>query len=779
MLGSTSIDGLASGLNTTEIVNAIIQFERRNAILMEFDQAQRTNIISSYKALQAKLLAFNSQVNILTNPATFNKVDINVSDDTFLTASAAGKAALGNFDIQVLAVARNDQIASQGFDDASKSAFGTGTISITVGDGSQKTITIDSTNNSLIGIKTAINNAEIGVTATIINDGSSSNPFRLMISVDNTGAANSIAISTTLSGGSNLNYSTAVFDVPEALSMDTGSSSKISLGSTASYSGTTNKIYTFTVAGSGSQTIGTDNITINWTDGTDSGSIVVTQADTEFALAGTGSNGLKLSFSAGALNAGDTFQVQTFAPVLQKAADASIAFGSTGGSGGSPIIVSSDTNTFKDVIEGITLTTKKITKTGEFVSVSAELDVASIRSTINSFITRYNDVMSFIDKQNSYDPDREEGGILLGDTTLHRLQSQIRNTIASKVTGTSGSLIVLSSIGIRTGFNGKLSIKNSSALDDALLNNLDDVIKLFGNSGSTTSTQIEFISANAQTKAGSKFDVDITQIATQGKLQGVSIVDPAATPLILTSSNNRLKFTISGVISDEIILTQKTYSSGTELADEIQRKLNADAKVGTRGATVEWVDTGSGNGLLRLTTSQYGKAASITLITSVGNSAFAALGLATGESTDGQDVAGTINGESATGLGLFLTGDDDNANTDGLKLKITLTSTQLVGGAEATVTVAKGVASKLNELVDSFTKSGTGLMDSRIKAVQGQVDLLGKRIEEFDARLERRRDRLFKQFLEMELALGNFQIQSQFLDRQLAMLNTNFVIGRK
>lgn len=57
-----------------------------------------------------------------------------------------------------------------------------------------KTVTIDATNNSLQGIRDAINNAKVGVTATIINDGSAT-PYRLVLSSDSIGKSNSIKIS--------------------------------------------------------------------------------------------------------------------------------------------------------------------------------------------------------------------------------------------------------------------------------------------------------------------------------------------------------------------------------------------------------------------------------------------------------------------------------------------------------------------------------------------------------------------------------------------------------
>ena len=200
MAGSNSITGITSGLDTASIVDAIIKSERANATLLESEQTQKQAIITAYKALQAKILGLSSSLATLTKATNFEKAAINISDTDALDATSSGRVGTGAYDLQILALARNHQIASQGFDTSDSATFGTGTIQIKVGDGSQRTITIDSSNNSLKGIKDAINNAKIGVTASIVNDGSSSRAYRLVISADKTGAANKIDISSSLIG---------------------------------------------------------------------------------------------------------------------------------------------------------------------------------------------------------------------------------------------------------------------------------------------------------------------------------------------------------------------------------------------------------------------------------------------------------------------------------------------------------------------------------------------------------------------------------------------------
>jgi len=201
MPAANSITGLNSGIDYTKIIDATIEFERNNAVLLELEQAQKQSIISAYQALQAKFLALSVELKKLAKPSSFEKGSVNVSDETVLSASSEGRLSSGSYNVQVLSLARNHQLASQGFSDSAVSSFGTGNISIKVGDGSAQIVTIDSGNNSLVGIKQAINDAKLGVRASIINDGSDTNSYRLILTGDNTGAANTIPLRRTSPAG--------------------------------------------------------------------------------------------------------------------------------------------------------------------------------------------------------------------------------------------------------------------------------------------------------------------------------------------------------------------------------------------------------------------------------------------------------------------------------------------------------------------------------------------------------------------------------------------------
>jgi flagellar hook-associated protein 2 len=769
-----NIEGIASGFDISSIVDTIIEYESRPVAILEQEKELKTAQVSTYQAVLAKFLALKTNISLLKRESQFNKIRFDISDESVISASSTGEMISGTYNVSVLELARNHQLASQGFDDVTGDIFGIGTISLAVGDDSLTTIDIESGSNTLIGIKDAINNAGVGVSASIINDGSTSKPYRLLITADETGAANDIQFEINLTGGETLDFNSGSFDNPEILQFADASTSGVSLGSTASFSGAENKIYTFTVAGTGTQTIGSDVITLNWTDGTNSDSIVINQADTDYEvlLGGMEYDGLKLSFSSGTLTAGDTFQVGTFAPLLQEAGDARIAVGGSTGSG-SPIIVTSSKNIFKDAIPGMELSVLRKTNPGETITVKSEKDVPAIKELLANVIEKYNDVMDFINDQFTYNQDTSESGVLFADLSLQVMQRSIQFASTSFVTGLQGRFNSLSSIGIRSDADGHLKIADSSALTNAIENNFEEFVKLFINSGESTNSFIEYVSSTSQTASGESFNVNITQAATKGYFQGSSISDPSLGGLTLDATNNAVRLNINGRISEILRLSERTYNSGEDLANELQTRIDADENIGNFGLEVEWVDDGD-SGHLRIVSGQYGSESSIQLMTSITESAYNAIGLAAGAYQDGQDVAGTINGESTTGSGQYLVGDEDNESTSGLKLKVTLTEEDLALNYSGTVMTVEGLASIIDGTLDNITKTIDGSIARRTSALNNQIRYLDERIADYNEKLERRREYLYSQYLAMEEALSEYQATGSYLEAQLKNLQSNF-----
>ncbi len=173
-------------------------------VLAEADvAAQRANLeqkqqkldikLSGFNLLNQALQGFNSQVSSVLNPQTFNKLSASSSNEQVIGATVTGQPAAGTYSVEVQQLAQAHTLATSNDFAATSDVVGTGTLSITVG-GVQHDLTIDSTNNTLEGIRAAVNDANIGVTATIVNTGAG---YKLMFTSDKTGAVNAINVSVT------------------------------------------------------------------------------------------------------------------------------------------------------------------------------------------------------------------------------------------------------------------------------------------------------------------------------------------------------------------------------------------------------------------------------------------------------------------------------------------------------------------------------------------------------------------------------------------------------
>ena len=83
-----------------------------------------------------------------------------------MLAVAAKGASVGSYAVTVSSLAKARTEASANFADTDTTTAGTGTIVIQVGTKDAVTINIDETNNTLEGVRAAINNANAGVSAT-------------------------------------------------------------------------------------------------------------------------------------------------------------------------------------------------------------------------------------------------------------------------------------------------------------------------------------------------------------------------------------------------------------------------------------------------------------------------------------------------------------------------------------------------------------------------------------------------------------------------------------
>ena len=200
--------GVGSGLDIRSLVDQLVAAERAPAENRIERQEERLQTqISGLGQVRSALGTFQETVQEFARPGSFVNVEANSSNADALGVTASDAAESGSFDVQVLQRAQAQSVASEAF--ASRSdPVGTGTLTFRFGavesdeagavtgftqnqDAATRSIEIDPANNSLTGIRDSVNAADIGIRATLINDGTGE---RLVFSSTETGAANGFVV---------------------------------------------------------------------------------------------------------------------------------------------------------------------------------------------------------------------------------------------------------------------------------------------------------------------------------------------------------------------------------------------------------------------------------------------------------------------------------------------------------------------------------------------------------------------------------------------------------
>ena len=145
------------------------------------------------------------------------------------------------------------------------------------------------------------------------------------------------------------------------------------------------------------------------------------------------------------------------------------------------ITVTSNTNTLEDVVTGLTISLKKQQEIGETpITVNAENDVEGIKEKLQEFIDAYNGVLDFIKTNTAVNTTTYERSAFSGDYSISTFKFQLRQIIATPITGLGvDDPSLLSELGITTDRNGKLSISDADSLDDLIKNNISQVEQIF------------------------------------------------------------------------------------------------------------------------------------------------------------------------------------------------------------------------------------------------------------------------------------------------------------
>ena len=211
MVGISSA-GIGSGLDIEGIISSLMAAERIPLTKVSQERTAINTKISIYGIIKNSFADLKAAADKLSNLSNLNPLKTTSSDDKFVSATASASASKGSYSIEVSQLAKAQSVAAPSVATAD-TIVGTGSLTITLGsydsgtntftnnaDKTPVSINIGTGQQTLDGIKQAINDSDAGVTASIVNDGAGS---RLVLTSKETGAVNGFKLEVTDADGNN------------------------------------------------------------------------------------------------------------------------------------------------------------------------------------------------------------------------------------------------------------------------------------------------------------------------------------------------------------------------------------------------------------------------------------------------------------------------------------------------------------------------------------------------------------------------------------------------
>lgn len=770
-MGITS-SGLSSGINFDQLIQQVQDSQRRPVVLLQARQATYQKEISAVLSVSTKLSTLLAVASSVNNPDNFNTNTVSVGKTTLgaslLSATANSTAAKGTYAVSVKQLAQAAKLAANGFVDqnATSVASGDGTVKFKVGNaGTEYSVTV-SAGTTLQALRDAINAKAGSVTATIINDGTGSNPYRLVLAANESGASNSITITNN---DTTLDFTNKKVEAAYAF---TGNSFAGTITSNAgnNYTGSTNKTFLIQAVTSGAPGAATYKYSIdggltylgyggaayNGAAGPATSGAGITAAAAATAIDGTGTTneGVQIDFGAtGTLAAGDRFSVDVFAPTFQVGQDAVVVVDGT--------TYTKSSNIVTDLIQGVTLNLLQAdTANGLILSVSS--NASGAMEKIKNFVAAYNEFNTFLNDQLNFNANSSQASALLGDPTLRAIQKKLKDIVSGQIPGLTTGKANLSQIGITSNSKTGVLTVNEGTLSSAISSDPEGVQRLFLGIGTPSNSVITFVGLSATTSAG-RYGLNLTtapQKALLGGATDVTFQDLSTTGL---TSAETLSFSYSGNYTATPPTTTSfsaTLSAGLKIND-IVSTLNS-----TFATQKVSLSASNDSGKLKITSKDYGTDIRFTVVSDQAPLAVTQTGIGSvGLTAQGADIAGTINDHSAIGHGNVL-----KSNSGFLEDGLVISTESASAGLFGTIAVTRGVGDQLVSSLASYTDPAVGILTSKSKGLQGTVDRLKKDIEKFNARMEQEGERFRSQLIRLESLLGKFQATSNYLTNQLANL---------
>lgn len=377
---STSSLGVGAGLDLQTMLTKLMDAERAPVRALDTRISATNTKISLYGTLKSKLETFRSAAETLQFSSRLSAMTATSSDSSVLGANAIFSASAGSYEIEVTQLASAQKNVSMGY--VAGTTFSGGDINFTVAGVAAPTISFDPGSYTLQDISTRINEADVGVTATVVNTGDGGQ--RLILTGNQSGAANAFSVTSTLVASDDAGPPVAA---------------QASLDSFDPLKGTTAKDATMKLDG---------------------------------------------------------------------------------------IDISSSTNQFSDTVAGLTFTAAKLGT----ATVNVQNDSAKIAAAVKAFVTSYNDVVTTIKNNSSYNASTKTAQAFNGDPTARAIIDSLGSTRTTQPAElASATFKTLAELGVTIQQTGLLSL-DETLLTQAVNTSSTEVIKTLNAYGASFASTV-------------------------------------------------------------------------------------------------------------------------------------------------------------------------------------------------------------------------------------------------------------------------------------------------
>ena len=216
-MGISAATGITSGIDYGALIEGLVGVKRQPINLLQLRLVALEDTNKAYTTFGERLATLKSaadDLELATDLVTFSAKGTN---DNILTALATNSASAGTYSIVVQNLAQAHKIAADGVAAETTTVSSVdGLFKFTLAGGAEQSVAVTNGVTTLADLRNEINNLGSGVTATIINDGDPVNPYRLILTSDETGAANNIVITQD---DTDLNFATTLQAAQDATIM--------------------------------------------------------------------------------------------------------------------------------------------------------------------------------------------------------------------------------------------------------------------------------------------------------------------------------------------------------------------------------------------------------------------------------------------------------------------------------------------------------------------------------------------------------------------------------